>query len=240
MKPCVVIPVYNHGGTVGDVVKRSLAVAGPDVLVVDDGSTDGGGQRAEAAGAEVLALDGNRGKGAAIVAGLKWASKRGYTHGIVVDADGQHLPEEIPKLRREACRDEDKIWIGVRRMDPDATPAASRRGRAISNFWTTLNGWQRCLDAQSGFRVYPAKEVLALGCKEQGFTFEMEVLVRAAWAGIGVGHVEVEVVYPSSGRVSHFKAGRDNLGFSWLSFRFFFGMVLRSPLLLSRKLTWSS
>jgi glycosyltransferase involved in cell wall biosynthesis len=236
MRTTALIPVYNNAGTIAEVVARCRAVLEPDVLVVADGSRDGSDELARAAGAEVLVLPENRGKGAAVVAGLEQAREQGYTHAVVVDADGQHLPEEIPRLLEAAWNRPERIWIGVRRMDDVEVPPSSRRGRSISNFWATLNGWQRCHDTQCGFRVYPVEETLALGCREPGFAFEMEVLVRASWAGMRIGHVDVDVVYQGEDRVTHFDMSRDNLRFSWLSFKMFWGMMGRSPLLLWRKL----
>jgi glycosyltransferase involved in cell wall biosynthesis len=238
MKVCALIPVYNNARTIGAVVRRCRDVMEPDVLVISDGSEDGSEQLARDAGASVVALPENQGKGAALRAGMQEAADRGYSHVAVVDADGQHLPEELPRLLEVAWDHPDQIVVGVRRMDNGAAPASSRRGRSISNFWATLNGWQRCLDTQSGFRIYPVEPILGLGCSEPGFAFEMEVLVRASWSGVGLQHVEVDVVYPpdEADRVTHFDMRSDNLRFTWLSFKLFWGMMARSPLLLWRKL----
>lgn len=239
MKVCALIPVYNNKATIADVVKRSRAVMEPDVLVISDGSTDGSQEAAAEAGADVFHMDQNKGKGAAIRFGLTRAQEQGYTHAIVLDADGQHLPEEIPRLLDAAWRQPDYLWVCVRRMMPSATPVASRRGRSISNFWTTLNGWQRCMDAQSGFRCYPIRQTLALACRETGFAFEMEVLVRASWAGMRIGHIEVDVVYPRENekRITHFDPMRDNVRASWLSFKMFLAMLVRSPVMAYKRIT---
>jgi glycosyltransferase involved in cell wall biosynthesis len=237
VRPVALIPVYDNAATVADVV-RGAREAIADVLVVSDGSTDGSGDRAEEAGARVVRLEANSGKGAALLRGMEEARALGFTHAVVLDADGQHPPREIPRLLGAAKTDTRRIWIGVRRMPEEGVPRSSRVGRAISNFWTTVDGWRRCRDAQCGFRVYPLELVLGLACRERRFAFEMEVLVRAAWRGARFGHADVDVLYPTgAARVSHFKKGRDNLRFSWLSFRLFLGMLVRAPLLAARRLT---
>lgn len=232
MKICALIPVYNNAKTVADVVSRCRAMIEPDIIVVSDGSTDGSERRAEEAGAIVIALPENRGKGEAIRKGLAAAAERGYTHAISLDADGQHMPEDIPRMTEAAWSYPERLWVGVRRMRPEESPRSSRRGRAISNFWVAVNAWQESRDAQSGFRVYPVAKTLALGCREPGFAFEIEVLVRAAWAGIRIDHLAVDVMYPpAKERVSHFRPWRDNLRASFLCFRLFFGMLIRIPIL---------
>jgi glycosyltransferase involved in cell wall biosynthesis len=237
MRTTALIPVFDNAATVGGVVRACRDAIG-DVIVVSDGSTDGSADVAEAAGARVVRLAPNGGKGGAILRGMEEARSLGFTHVIVLDADGQHPPREIPRLLAAAAEAPERIWIGVRRMDGNGAPRVSRRGRAISNFWASLNGWQRCRDVQSGFRVYPIGAVLALRCRERRFAFEMEVLVRASWAGLRLGHLDVDVLYPDeASRVSHFRKGRDNLRFTWLSFATFFGMLARAPLLLARRLT---
>jgi glycosyltransferase involved in cell wall biosynthesis len=233
MRICAVIPVFNNVQTIGEVVRRCRAVIEPDVLAVSDGSTDGSDREARQAGAMVRSLSVNKGKGRAIREGLKVALDMGYTHAIVLDADGQHLPEEIPRLLDAVWSKPNHLWVCVRRMQKGSTPKASRRGRSISNFWTTLNGWQRCLDAQSGYRCYPIAPTLKLGCREDGYAFEMEVLVRASWAGLRISHLEVDVVYPKTGddRVTHFDPVKDNVRASWLSFKMFWSMLARSPVI---------
>ncbi len=238
MKICALIPVYNNTNTVADIVKRCRSVIEPDILVVADGPTDGSEKQAYDAGAEVLFLKENQGKGQAIRHGLNEALEKGYTHAIVLDADGQHLPEEIPKLVNAIWDFPERLWVGVRHMSQQNLPKLSRKGRSISNFWATLNGWQLCRDAQSGFRAYPIEETLALGCKESGFPFEMEVLIKASWAGMKIGHIDIDVFYPKNqeDRISHFDPRLDNWRFTWLSFRMFWGMIARIPLLLSRRI----
>jgi glycosyltransferase involved in cell wall biosynthesis len=237
MKVAALVPVYNNAGTIADVVRRTRAVLGDALLVVVDGATDSSGQLAQDAGARILALPENQGKGAALRAGFSALLEGGYTHAAVLDADGQHLPEQIPLLIQASTAHPSAIVIGVRRMDHPSVPASSRRGRGISNFWATVDGWQNVEDAQCGMRIYPIEEVLALPCTENRFAYEMEVLIRASWAGLRIVHTDIDVVYDLKNRVSHFDMRRDNLAFTWLSFRLFWGMVARMPWLMWKKIS---
>jgi glycosyltransferase involved in cell wall biosynthesis len=211
---CVVIPTYNNNATVGDVVRR-VAAMGLPLLVVDDGSTDGTGDAARSAGAEVIAHPHNMGKGCALITGWRAAAERGYSHAVTVDADAQHPPEEIPVLLAVMQREPDALVVGCRDMSSDNVPRSSRIGRAASDFmlWAAasheLKGERP--DSQCGFRVYPLRHVLALGMTGRRYEFEMEILVRAAWHGIPLRARPVNVYYPApEERVSHFHKWKDN------------------------------
>ncbi len=210
-----VIPVYNHARNVGQVVAAAVASGAP-VQVVDDGSTDGSGALAAAVpGARVLRHGENRGKGAAILTGLAAAGTAGATFAITVDADGQHRPDEARKLLAALWTTkgapERALVVGVRQgMDEETVPWSSRMGRGFSGFWVCASGGPRLGDSQSGFRVYPVVETLALPTRARRFELEVEVLVRAHRAGIPIREVPVSVTYdPPGGRVSHFRPWRD-------------------------------
>lgn len=200
------VPVFNHREQVGRVV-TGLRAQGAPVLVVDDGSTDGSGEVAAAAGAEVHRLPQNRGKGAALLAGLELAAARGFRQALTCDADGQHPPVAVTTLAA-AGGDAAAIHIGRRCMT--GAPAASRFGRWWSNLWVWIcTGWW-VGDSQSGLRIYPLPSTAKLPVRAGRYAWEVEVLVRAAWAGLPVRHVAVPVIYPPD-RVSHFHAFKDNV-----------------------------
>jgi glycosyltransferase involved in cell wall biosynthesis len=211
-----VIPVYNHARNVGQVVAAVVASGAP-VFVVDDGSTDGSGEAAAAvAGARLLRHEVNRGKGAAILTGLAAAQASGARFAITVDADGQHRPDEARRLLAglwpaDGDRPERALVLGVRTgMDQATVPWTSRMGRGFSGFWVWTAGGPRVADSQSGFRVYPVAETLALPTRARRFEFEVEVLVQAHRAGLPIREVAVSVAYdPPGGRVSHFRPWRD-------------------------------
>lgn len=203
------VPVFDHATAVGGVVS-ALRAAGARVFCVDDGSRDGSGVAAAAAGAEVITVPVNRGKGAALRAGFAAARAAGFARVLTVDADGQH-PEAA--WRRLLAHPVAPHLLLIGRRDMAGAPAASRFGRAFSNFWVRVACGQDPGDSQSGLRLYPLAEVLALPCRADRYQYEVEVVVRAVWAGVTVQAVDVPVIYPPD-RISHFRAGADNLRFT--------------------------
>ena len=214
MKPAVIIPVYNHGRQIGEVIRQALRLGLP-VFVVDDGSTD--------ATAEVVgAIDGitrlrhpvNRGKGAALLTGFAAALEKNRDWAITLDGDGQHNPEDAGALLGAVNDGERCLVIGRRQGMEDLknVPWTSRFGRGFSNFWVWAAGGPLVADSQSGFRLYPIPEVVRLGVVARRYQFEVEVLVRARQQGIEIREAPVSVVYQAgSERVSHFRP--------WLDFR---------------------
>jgi uncharacterized protein (DUF2062 family) len=211
MRVLVVIPVYNHAATLRAVAEAALREGHP-VLVVDDGSTDGSLEAV--AGLELHRLRGvrNRGKGHALLAAAAWAERHGFDALLTLDADGQHDPSDCGALLAAAPAAWPAIIVGARIMAPDRTPRASRFGRAFSNFWVRLECGQRPEDTQSGFRLYPVAFLRSRRFFTRRYTFEIEVLVRAAWAGLPLRSVPVSVYYPpGAARITHFHQVWDNL-----------------------------
>lgn len=218
-KILLVIPLFNHGSTIRSVVEKALAAGWP-VLVVDDGSSDGGGERVTDLDCQVIRLACNQGKGAAILAGAKFALGQGFKAIITVDADGQLNPAEAEKLADATADQWPAIVVGTRRMDKDNAPGASLFGRAFSNFWVRLECGRELPDTQSGYRLYPVKELLALKTNCRRYDFEVEILTRSAWAGLPILSVEVTVHYPTaSERESHFHQLKDNFRLTCLHTR---------------------
>jgi len=207
-----VIPLYNHADTVADVVGSARTLGWP-VFVVDDGSTDGGLLRIpQTDGVHVVRHSRNTGKGAALLTGMQ-AAAAAADYAVTVDADGQHDPRDARRLVAAARAGGRPLVVGARSgMDGAHVPSSSRFGRAFSGFWVWACGGPRVVDSQSGFRAYPIAETLALRTRARRFEFEVEVLVRARWAGIPVIELPVSVTYPpSQERVSHFHRGWDSL-----------------------------
>ena len=215
----VVIPVYNHRKSLRDVVQRVLNQCST-VIVVDDGSTDGSADSLEGLPCTLVSLPINGGKGAALLAGAAEAVRLDATHMIALDADGQHYPEDIPLFLQAIAQHPGAIIVGCRDFSVPHVPGSSRFGRAFSAFWMRVQTGERVRDMQSGFRTYPLRVLDCLKFTEPGYAFEVEVLVRAAWAGFDVREIDIRVYYPPrEERVSHFKALKDNIRISLLNTR---------------------
>lgn len=206
------IPVYEGASTIAEVVSGALRQV-PHVLVVDDGSSDGGAERARRAGAEVLRHEHNRGKGAALRTGLAHLERLGFTHAFALDADGQHLPTEMPKLLEELARHPEAIIVGSRRRTDEHEIAGKNRfGNAFADWWVALAAGRELPDTQSGFRIYPIAAVLGLGTQADRYALESEVLILASLRGMEIVSREVEVHYPPPAeRVSHYDPWADTV-----------------------------
>jgi uncharacterized protein (DUF2062 family) len=230
-KILMVIPLFNHGSSVRAVAEKALAADWP-LLVVDDGSSDGGADRVTDLDCRLISLEQNMGKGAAILAGAAYALEHGFEAIITVDADGQLDPAEAAVLAEAAEHQWPAIVIGARRMDRDNAPGSSLFGRAFSNFWVRLECGRDLPDTQSGFRLYPVREIIALATGCRRYDFEVEVVTRSAWAGMPILSVPISVHYPpAEERESHFHQFKDNFRLTCLHTR----LVVRALLPLPHK-----
>jgi glycosyltransferase involved in cell wall biosynthesis len=233
MRCAIVIPAYNHEATVAEVVRQSLALGYP-VVVVDDGSTDSTYEQIRnIASVIILRHAQNRGKGAALLTGFAEATKNA-DWAATLDADGQHRPEDLPRLLAAVTEGRRPIVVGRREgMQAEHVPRASRFGRKFSNFWVQASGGPSVSDTQSGMRLYPLPETLKLPVRARRFQFEVEVLVKARWYGIPVVEAPIRVSYaPKGQRISHYRGFvdfmRNSAAFTRLIFgRFFFLPFIR-------------
>ena len=207
-----VVPVYNNAGTLRSVAAGCREQLGR-VLVVDDGSTDADiASLLDGLDVTIVHHDRNRGKGAALATAARHIEAMGGTHMITIDADGQHRPEDLPRFLEAVEKDGDAIVVGARDFSQAAVPRSSRFGRAFSNFWLRLETAVVLPDTQSGYRAYPLRHLRALGMHGRHYDFEVEVLTRAAWAGLPLRSISVPVWYPErpEERISSFRPFVDN------------------------------
>ena len=211
-KVAIVIPVYNHGSRINDVLCKAGSLGFP-VFVVGDGSTDNTAEMLRSMeDITVLRHPHNLGKGAALLTGFQAAAKS-CDWALTLDADGQHKPEDAENLLQVVAEGERPLVVGNRQgMQGENVPWTSRFGRTFSNFWVWVSGGPRVSDSQSGFRLYPLPESLALDVRARRFQFEVEILVKAHRQGIPVIEAPVQVVYQKGAeRISHFHPWKDFL-----------------------------
>lgn len=207
----VLIPAYRCAATIAAVVAGARQHVAR-VLVVDDGSPDDTGARAAAAGAEVLRFPANRGKGAALRAGLERLAAAGVRHALTMDGDGQHLASEIPALLAATAAQPEALVVGARRIGTQEVKPIRLFGNRFANRWVEIACGRALPDTQSGFRVYPLPATLQLGASAERFAFETEILIRAARAGLPIVSVPVAVYYPPAAeRVSHYRPWGDTV-----------------------------
>ena len=238
--PCVVIPVYNHEHAIGAVV-GAIRAQGMPMVLVDDGSSQACAdvlQRLSATPDVTLVRhERNRGKGAAVITGLRTAHERGYTHAVQIDADGQHTVSDVSRFVEEARQHPDVVICGRPVFDA-SMPRSRYYGRYLTHalVWLETLSFE-LLDTMCGFRVYPLAVLLALldrsGVGER-MDFDTEVLVRLYWRGVRTRWLATQVRYPLDG-VSHYRMFRDNVRMTSLHISLLLGMLVRLPLLLWRK-----
>ena len=205
---CVVIPTLNNARTIGLVVREARHRV-PDVIVINDGSTDEtAGILKGIEGLRVLTNERNMGKGAALSRGLAYAAELGFTHAITMDGDGQHSASDLPRHLEAISTHPEALIIGVRTLGHGGRALKSRILRLHSNFWVWVETGQWLADTQSGFRTYPLAQMRVLRLKTRKYDFEIESLVKAIWMGTKAVGVDVSVSY-GVGSKSHFRCLRD-------------------------------
>ena len=206
----VVIPALNAERSVGAVVRGCLEQL-PDVVVVDDGSADTTSAMAADAGALVLRHPRRRGKGGAMKTGFAWALAHGFDGVIGVDADGQHLPSEIPKLLRSRAETGADIVIGRRSHLFAQMLPRRRRANRFSTWAIAMLSGAPITDSQCGFRLYSAHLLRELPLRAEGFDMDSEVIVRAGRAGLKLAMTPIEMGFVDGLATSHYRAVRDTV-----------------------------
>jgi len=191
------IAAYNEARYVGSIVLQARQYVN-EVIVVDDGSTDNTARVAELAGATVIRHDENRGKGAAIQSILAEAKKRNPDVLVLLDADAQHDPNEIPVLIKPISEGFDLV-IGSREAQNYKTPRYRRIGRKVLLHSARLASKADISDSESGFRALSPKAINDLELKANGFAVESEMITLAADKNLKITEVPISNIYTIDG-----------------------------------------
>ncbi len=195
MTICALIPAYNEARRISDVV-HGIRPHVAHVLVVDDGSTDATGDLAAAAGAEVMRLPANRGKGAAIRSGLASIQARSFSHVLLLDGDMQHAPDDAPLLVEAARRTNADLVVGERSFDRERMPRARYYTNTISSWViSTCFIGQRIVDAQSGYRLIRTDALQRVKLSSRGYEIETELLIKLSRRGARIARVPIGLHY---------------------------------------------
>ncbi len=218
MKLLALIPALNAERTIGDVVRKTREQI-PDVIVVDDGCSDRTADVARAEGATVLRHEVNRGKGASLKSGFAYAREHGYDAVITLDADGQHLPSEIPKLIRAWEESGADLVIGGRAHLFDHMLPRRRMANRFSAWAIAKAAGTRVSDSQSGFRLYTARVIREVDLRSDGFDMESEVIIRAGVRKMRIVVTPVDLGFIDGLSTSHYRPLGDTLRIAWTGFR---------------------
>ena len=199
---CAIIPAYNAAATIGSVVKGALKHL-PLVLVADDGSIDDTANSAREAGATVIIVDKNQGKGNALKLLFAEAAAKRYKAVISLDGDGQHNPSDIPCFLKAHEKYPNQILVGSRMEQKEKIPRARYNSMHVARFYISLAANQYIEDTQSGFRLYPLNIIEKMVLTTERYITETEILIKAGDMGEVIKPVRITTIYGCS--TSHFR-----------------------------------
>ena len=210
LKVCVLIPTYNNSATLASVINGVLQYTS-HVIVINDGSTDNTSEiLKDFTSIYIGSYTPNRGKGIALITGIRKAAELGYNYAITIDSDGQHYPEDLLKFLEKIKDEPGSLIVGARNLQQENMPGKNTFANRFSNFWFWAETGIRLPDTQSGYRLYPVQKLAKKKYITGRYEFEIEVMVRAAWSGIPVTSIPIKVYYaPRGERISHFRPAKD-------------------------------
>ncbi len=197
LKIIAAMPAYNEEKYIGTMVLKTRQYV-DEVIIVDDGSTDNTSKVAQLAGATVVRHSKNRGYGAAIQSILTEARKRSPDALVLIDADYQHDPADIPNLIKPISDGYDFV-IGSRKLKKNHIPLYRRFGQKILRQSTQVLSGKSLSDTESGFRVFSRKAIDTLELKENGMAISAETVAEAATKGLKVAEVPISIKYTEDG-----------------------------------------
>ena len=218
MKLLAIIPALNAERTIGDVVRKAREQI-QDVIVIDDGCTDRTADVSRVEGATVLRHEVNRGKGASLKTGFAYAREHAYDAVITLDADGQHLPSEIPKILKAWEETGADLVIGGRAHLFDHMLPRRRMANRFSAWAIAKAAGTRVSDSQSGFRLYTGRLIREIKLRSDGFDMESEVIIRAGVRKMKIVVTPVDLGFIDGLSTSHYRPLGDTLRIAWTGIR---------------------
>jgi glycosyltransferase involved in cell wall biosynthesis len=219
MRICAVVPAFNDESSIGRVVEGARCQV-DFVSVVDDGSTDNTSRLALGAGAHVIKIPRNRGKGNALRVGFKWAVAHGFDAVITLDGDLQHDPAEIPQFIEYYVANRFQIVVGNRLADGQHIPRIRCVPNKIGNCTFSWLTGQRIYDSQCGFRLYDRTVLENIRILNDGFEVEADILLRAGKRGYQIGFIPIKAIYfADRPRKSYYRPVKDTFRISIIFLR---------------------
>ncbi len=219
MLTVAVIPAFNEENNVGFVAKNTMKYV-DKVVVIDDGSTDSTKTVAENAGAFVIRNAINKGKAGAMYVGFDYALKIGANAIVVLDADGQHDPDEIPNLFGKLKEGFD-IVVGARTFNTSVMPKIRIFANSFSSYLTSALCHTQILDSQSGYRIIKANVLERITFTSERYQIETEMLIKAAKCGFKIAFIPIKTIYRKEAK-SKINQLVDPFKFIWLIFKLSF------------------
>ncbi|MGH8146053.1 MAG: glycosyltransferase family 2 protein [Rhodanobacteraceae bacterium] len=217
-RPFVVIPCLNEAHAIEDLLRGVLAHC-VDVIVIDDGSSDGTAEIVARMPVTVIRHPERRGKGEALRAGFRAALQRGASGVLTMDGDGQHDPADIPRILAAAQHHPGSLVIGARMLERERQPNARRRANDFADWGISWGCGRPIADTQSGQRWYPRTAARLVDIPAQDFVFEAAILIAVSRdLGMPIVSIPIACRYDSDARHSHFRSVRDTLRITWYTF----------------------
>ena len=208
---CVIVPTYNNQKTIAEVVGECLKYT-EQIIVVNDGATDETPKILQEFASQITLIHQpkNLGKGMALRTAFKKADELGFRYAITIDSDGQHFPSDFIHFLDKIAEHPDVLLMGSRNLNIENVPSKNSFGNKFSNFWFLVETGLKLPDTQTGYRLYPLKKLHKMHFFTSRFEFEIEVIVKAAWKGINIIPIPVQVYYAKGDeRVTHFRPFKD-------------------------------
>ena len=210
-KIALLIPTYNNAQTLESVIAEAVQYS-ETVILVNDGSTDETDEILSRwkEKLQLVSYTPNKGKGNALKEGFLKAKALGIESVITLDSDGQHKLSDLPLFVEAHKENSEAFIIGSRLFDNPNMPSGNNFANRFSNFWFHIQTLQKLPDTQTGYRLYPLKNIGFITPFNKRYEAELEILVRCAWKLVPLKPISIHVYYPpKEERVSHFRPGKD-------------------------------